>query len=84
MVGMQVTVLLFASVADRLGTRRTSIELPEGATVGSARDELVERYPQLAPFLPTMMYAVNEEYVREGSVIPAGATLALIPPVSGG
>jgi molybdopterin converting factor subunit 1 len=81
---MEITVLLFASVADRLGTRRLSLQLDEPATVATARDALLDRYPQLSPFLPNLLYAVDEEYVRVGAPITAGATLALIPPVSGG
>jgi len=77
-------VLLFASVADRAGTRRVDLPYAEGDTVGSIRDRLLERFPQLAPAVPTLMYAVDEEYARESDPVPAGATLAMIPPVSGG
>lgn len=81
---MTVTVLLFASVAEKVGTRRIDLPLEPGDTVATVRDRLVNAYPQLQIFLPTLLYAVNEEYVREGDPVPAGATLALIPPVSGG
>lgn len=81
---MEITVLLFASVADRLGTRRLSLEVPEGATVATARDALLQRFPQVEPFLPNLLYALDEEYVRVTQPITQGATLALIPPVSGG
>lgn len=81
---MTVTVLLFASVAEKAGTRRVDLPLEPGDTVATVRDRLVDAYPQLASFLPTLLYAVNEEYVREGDPVPSGATLALIPPVSGG
>lgn len=81
---MQATVLFFASIAEQVGLRRLEIEVEPGATVGSVRDRLVTAYPQVARFLPALLYAVNEEYAREGDLLPAGATLALIPPVSGG
>lgn len=81
---MNVTVLLFASVADRAGTRRLELPHRDGDTVGDIRDRLVERFPQLAASVPTLMYAIDEEYARESDVVPAGATLAVIPPVSGG
>lgn len=84
MTKMEITVLLFASVADRLGTRRLSLRLPEPATVATARDALLDRYPQLSPFVPNLLYALDEEYVRVTEPITPGATLALIPPVSGG
>ena len=81
---VNVTVLLFASVADRAGTRRVELPRAEGDTVASIRDRLLERFPQLAAAVPTLMYAIDEEYARESDPVPAGATVALIPPVSGG
>lgn len=84
MEGMEITVLLFASVADRLGTRRFALEVPDGGTVATARDVLLERFPQIEPFLPNLLYALDEEYVRVTQPLTRGATLALIPPVSGG
>jgi molybdopterin converting factor small subunit len=48
------------------------------------RDRLTGEYPALKPFVENLMYAVNEEYARPETPVPEGATLALIPPVSGG
>jgi molybdopterin converting factor subunit 1 len=79
-----VTVLLFASAAEKAGTRKLELESAPGDTVEALRDRLVERFPQLAPMLPNLLYAINEEYVRLNALVPAGATLAVIPPVSGG
>jgi len=84
-VGMSsVTVLLFASLAERAGTRRLEVEVGEGALVRDVRDRVVAQYPQLAAAVPTLMYALDEEYAREDAPVRPGATLALIPPVSGG
>ena len=77
-------MLLFASVAERAGTRKFTLELPEPATVASARDAIVARFPALASFVPNLMYALNEEYARENEAVTPHSTLALIPPVSGG
>lgn len=81
---MEVTVLLFASIAEKAGTRRLTLPLEDGDTVAQVRDRLVERFPQLAESIPTLLYALNEEYVKEWAAVPPGSTLALIPPVSGG
>jgi molybdopterin synthase catalytic subunit len=81
---MEVTVLLFASVAQKAGVRRVTVPLEAGDTVARVRDRVVDRFPQLASSLPTLLYALDEEYVRESEPVGAGATLALIPPVSGG
>lgn len=82
--GVVVTVRLFASVADAAGCRRLEIPLLGGETVADVRARLVEQYPQLARFVPALLYAIDEEYVTESAIVPDGATLALIPPVSGG
>jgi molybdopterin converting factor subunit 1 len=82
--GMHVTVLLFAGLAEKAGCRRLELPLREGDTVGSVRDRLIGAYPVLEGFVPSLLYALNEEYVRPHEAVPPGATLALIPPVSGG
>ncbi len=77
-------MLLFASVAEKAGTRKFTLELSEPATVASARDAILVRYPSLEAFAPNLMFAVDEEYALESDAIHERSTLALIPPVSGG
>ncbi len=79
-----ITILLFASVAAAAGIRRLEMPIEPGDTVGSVRDRLVACRPELAPFVPNLMYALDEEYVKDADPVRGGATLALIPPVSGG
>jgi molybdopterin converting factor subunit 1 len=81
---MAVTVLLFASIAEKAGTRRLEIPAAPGDTVATIRDRLLERFPQLRAFVPTLLYALNENYVKDTAPVCDGATVALIPPVSGG
>jgi molybdopterin synthase catalytic subunit len=81
---MEVTVLLFAGVAEKAGVRRVALEHAEGDTVASVRERIVARFPQLRPLVPTLLYAVDEAYAKDWEPVAAGATLALIPPVSGG
>ena len=81
---MAATVLLFASIAEKAGVRKLEIEVAPGATVASVREQVIERFPQLRGFVPTLMYALDEEYVRDTAAVCDGSTVALIPPVSGG
>jgi molybdopterin converting factor subunit 1 len=76
---VEVTVLLFAMLRERAGARHLTIELPDGASVRDALDELGD----IASGLPLVM-AVNREYAPEDQVLDPGDELALIPPVSGG
>jgi len=81
---MHVTVLLFASLAEKAGCRKLVLPLEAGDTVASVRDRLLQIHPALQPFVPNLLYALDEEYVKPSAIVSAGATLALIPPVSGG
>jgi MoaE-MoaD fusion protein len=76
---MQVTVRLFAQLRERAGTSELSIDLPEGARVKDAIEEL----GALAADLPVVM-AVNREDANGEAELAPGDELALIPPVSGG
>jgi MoaE-MoaD fusion protein len=76
---VEVTVRLFAMLRERAGASELKLDLPDGASVRDALDELGD----LAAGLPLVM-AVNREYAPEGQVLDAGDELALIPPVSGG
>jgi len=79
-----VNVRLFAGLHDMVGKRDLVMELPEGATIGQLRDRLGEEYPIVQAFLPTLVCAVDEEYVPSEHVLAEGDHVALIPPVSGG
>ena len=77
-------VLLFAQAADAVGTPQVAFDLPSDATVADALNEMCRQYPALAPLRRHVAVAVNERYAKAGDVIPAEATIAIIPPVSGG
>jgi MoaE-MoaD fusion protein len=79
LIGVEVTVRLFAMLRERAGAREVVLDLPEGARVGDALAELSD----LAAGMPLVM-AVNREYAAEDVELSAGDELALIPPVSGG
>lgn len=80
---MKITLLLFASLRDRLQTHRLDLDLP-GGTVQDALDQLGARYPQARDLLARIHTAVNEEYREKDAPLREGDVLALIPPVSGG
>ena len=77
-------MLLFAGLAERIGARQLTVPHAAGDTVASVRDRIAADHPDLTDFVPTLLYALDEEYADEDTPVPAGATLALIPPVSGG
>jgi molybdopterin converting factor subunit 1 len=80
---MNVTILLFASYADALGTPELEIALPAGATVADAM-RTVAALPGAERVPPAPLVAVNERYATLDHALQQGDELALIPPVAGG
>ncbi|HEX3801871.1 MAG TPA: molybdenum cofactor biosynthesis protein MoaE [Solirubrobacteraceae bacterium] len=76
---MQVRVRLFAILRERAGFDELQLELPEGATVGDALEQL----RPVAGDLKVVM-AVNRDYADASATLHEHDELALIPPVSGG
>jgi molybdopterin converting factor subunit 1 len=81
---MIATIKLFAIARQRLGRDHVEISLADSATAADLRRALAEQCPPLADLLPHIRIAVNSSYAADSTVIPPGAEVALIPPVSGG
>jgi len=77
-------VQLFAGARDLAGAASISVELPNGATVAELKRAIGDRFPALSQLLTRSRIAVIREFADDSAVIPEGAELALIPPVSGG
>jgi molybdopterin converting factor small subunit len=80
---MTVTVLLFASYADALGTASIELDLAPGSTVRDVLGSLAampggDRLP------PRPLVAVNEQYAHASTPLIGGEEVAVIPPVAGG
>jgi molybdopterin converting factor subunit 1 len=78
---MNLTVRVFASYADALGSDRVTLSLTEPVTAGSVRTAVAALSPSLPP---RPIIAVNEEYATDDVAISAGDEIAVIPPVAGG
>jgi molybdopterin synthase sulfur carrier subunit len=75
---------MFARAKELAGGDTVEVLLSDDATVGSLRRSLAGKLPELGAILAHCMFAVNMEYATDDAVIPAAATVACIPPVSGG
>ena len=84
MPALRVHLLFFAIYRDLAGTSRLELELPAGATAGSAVAELRARGGGLARLPEEPVVAVNREYAPLGTPLRDGDELALLPPVAGG
>ena len=76
---MHVRIRLFAGLRERAGASEIELELPDGARVSDALDQM----RALTDGVRVVM-AVNQEYAPREAELHAGDELALIPPVSGG
>jgi molybdopterin converting factor subunit 1 len=82
---MAVTkVLLFARARDVAGADAVELTLAPGGTVADLRRVLATAHPKLAGLAARSAVAVNSDYAADTVVIPPGAEIALVPPVSGG
>ena len=77
-------MMCFASVRDIVGQREIVLDLPEGTTAAALLRRVILDHPGLAGLGPSLLLAVNREYVEKGRILAEGDEVALIPPVSGG
>ncbi|TDM06440.1 MAG: molybdopterin synthase sulfur carrier subunit [Ideonella sp. MAG2] len=83
---MQVRLKFFASLREALGAEG-SLDLPEGSTVGQARDALLARGEPFAQALArgrALRAARNQTACAETEPLAHGDELAFFPPVTGG
>jgi MoaE-MoaD fusion protein len=81
---VRVRVLLFARYREATGRERVDVDLPEGGTVESAWQAMVERHPELARYRPYTLFAVGHDYVEGDHRLQPDDELCFFPPVSGG
>ena len=81
---MRCTVLLFAQLAESIGSDRLTLQLPHGATIESALNTLAAQHEIIASMRDTLAVAIDDRYCARHTTLCNGDTLALIPPVSGG
>ncbi len=79
-----ITVLFFATFKQRAGTSRAMLELDDNVTVADLKRRLVDAFPGLSGMDRSMLVSINKEFAFDGDPVPAGAEVAVFPPVSGG
>ncbi len=81
---IQITLLFLGPARDFAGVESAERSLEDGSSIGALRRILAEAYPQLAPALNIIRFAVNERFATDATTLAGGDEVALIPPVSGG
>ena len=83
---MKIRVRYFASLREALGEAE-SAELPDGATLGQLRDQLLARGGRHAEVLArtrAVRCALDQRMCSEDQALAEGAEVAFFPPVTGG
>ncbi len=81
---MQVRVLFFASLREKVRTSETVETIADGTSVGDLWSALCRKHESIEPMTPSVSFAVNREYADRATILRDGDEVALIPPVSGG
>ncbi|HTU62972.1 MAG TPA: molybdenum cofactor biosynthesis protein MoaE [Polyangiales bacterium] len=80
-----VHVHYFAAARDLAGCSSERVALPaSGVSLAELRQLLGALHPQLAPFLPRMRLAINDELHVQDEHVSAGDEVSVLPPVAGG
>lgn len=81
---MNVQVLYFAVLRERLAKQEEHISLPVGSVVLDLLVDLQRRHPSVATLLPKLSVAVNRKVVPHSTALAENDEVALLPPVAGG
>lgn len=80
---MIVIVKFFGILQEQVPAKEKRVQIRTGMTVGNIYRTLSKSFPEKR-FLPKILFAVNQEFVKSSHILKDGDELALIPPMSGG
>jgi len=81
---IRVQILFFGAARDAALTAEAELKLTPPFDSAHAFEQVLKTYPELRRFGRSLLFAVNQEYVRDQRSISEGDELAFFPPVSGG
>lgn len=81
---ISVTVRYFAAAAEAAGCEEETIELNEGATLGSLKSVLIERYGDLMRRVVESGSFLMDGVVRRDDAHPVEERVDVLPPFAGG
>ena len=81
---MRIQVTFFSYLKELAGRAETSVELPDGSTLGELYERLKKEFPRLIPMEKSTLMAVGVEYQNREYALRPGDEVSLFPPVQGG
>jgi molybdopterin converting factor subunit 1 len=80
-----ITIHLFANLKEKAGTNRLQLSIADNTTVAELKNQLKAQYPAIGPQLANVVVMVNKHHIfLDEDVIPPGADVTFLPPISGG
>ncbi|WP_025763269.1 MoaD/ThiS family protein [Dyadobacter tibetensis] len=79
---MQIQILYFGLLADRIGLSSETMDLTRSLNVSEFRQILLNKYPFLGG--EKFKIAINQQLAAEEMDIPLQAEIACLPPFAGG
>jgi len=81
---MQVTIQFFSYLKELTGCPQTTEAVADGTTLGALHDQLMVKFPKLAPMKKSTLLAVGVDYQPRDYALQDGDEVSLFPPVQGG
>ncbi len=81
---MNISIELFASLKQKAGWARRSMQIPAETTVDELLDRLDREFPELSIRQVPLYVAVNEVFAQADYKLQEEDQVAFLPPVSGG
>jgi molybdopterin converting factor subunit 1 len=81
---MRVRILFFGMLKEAAGKPSDTLDLAEGSSVANVVEYYGSRIPRFKEILPSVAFAVNQQYAGMETRLKSDDEVALLPPVSGG
>ena len=81
---MQIRVLFFGILKEKVGKGSDSLSLLDVPTVADVLAHYADTNSDLRPYFGSIAVSVNQEYADARTLLKEGDEVALLPPVSGG
>ncbi|NOT74061.1 MAG: MoaD/ThiS family protein [Cyclobacteriaceae bacterium] len=80
---MKITLIAFGIAKDILHSKKSEVEIPDGASILSLKQRILHQYPEFSK-LKSLSFAVGENYQEDSYQLNENDEVVIIPPVSGG
>jgi molybdopterin synthase sulfur carrier subunit len=81
---MKITIRVFASLRETVGTGQLELDLPENANLLAVVEQLLARFPELDGEQEMWHFAVNQTHANPDTLLRAGDRVAVFPYIAGG